>query len=78
MSMRSRSKIKKSRQRVGAATGKTEKGVSMSNLYFIKKTARSQVAVRVIEGIIEMALIGAGIAAVCYLASAILRGLGVA
>lgn len=49
----------------------------MSYLYFTKKAARSQVFVRVIEGVIEMFLIGVGIAAVCYLTSAILRGLGV-
>ena len=78
MSMRSRSKNKKSRQRVEAATGETVKGVSMSNLYFTKKAARSQVFVRVVEGIIEMVLILAGIAAVCYLASAVFRALGVA
>lgn len=49
----------------------------MSNLYFIKKSARSQAAVRVVEGIIDTALIIVGIAAVCYLTGAILRGLGV-
>ena len=49
----------------------------MSNLYFIKKSARSQAAVRVVEGIIDMALIIVGIAAVCYLASAVFRALGV-
>ena len=79
MSMRSRSRHnKKSRPRVEAATGKTEKGDSMSDLYFTKKAARSQVVVRVVEGVIEMFLIGVGIAAVCYLASAVFRALGVA
>ena len=49
----------------------------MSNPYFIKKSARSQVVVRVVEGIIDTALIIVGIAAVCYLASAVFRALGV-
>ena len=61
-----------------AATGKTEKGDSMSDLYFTTKNARRQVVVRVVEGVIEMFLIGVGIAAVCYFTSAILRSLGVA
>ncbi len=50
----------------------------MSNLYFTTKNARRQVVVRVVEGVVEMFLIGVGIAAVCYIASAIMRGLGVA
>lgn len=49
----------------------------MSNLYFIRKYARSQAAVRVVEGIIDTVLIIVGIAAVCYLASAVFRALGV-
>lgn len=69
---------KKDPDRVATASpGKTLKGEPMSNPYFIKKTARSQVVVRVIEGIIDTALIIVGIAAVCYLASAVFRALGV-
>lgn len=69
---------KKDPDRVATASpGKTLKGDSMPNLYFIKKSARSQAVVRVVEGVIDTALIIAGIAAVCYLASAVFRALGV-
>ena len=69
---------KKDPDRVATASpGKTLKGDPMSNLYFIKKSARSQAAVRVVGGIIDTALIIVGIAAVCYLASAVFRALGV-
>lgn len=49
----------------------------MPNIYFIKKAARCQAVVRVVEGIIDTVLIIVGIAAVCYLASAVFRALGV-
>ena len=49
----------------------------MSTLYFTRKNARRQVVVRAVKGIIDTVLIIVGIAAVCYLASAVFRALGV-
>ncbi len=53
----------------------------MSLHHFIREIANRQYVregiIRAVEGIVVMFLIGVGIAAVCYLASAILRGLGV-
>ena len=69
---------KKDPDRVATASpGKTLKGDPMPNMYFIKKAARCQAVVRVVEGIIDTVLIIVGIAAVCYLASAVFRALGV-
>lgn len=69
---------KKDPDRVATASpGKTLKGVSMSKLYFTRKNARRQVVVRAVEGVVVMFLIIVGIAAVCYLASAVFRALGV-
>lgn len=53
----------------------------MSLHHFIREIANRQYVregiIRAVEGIVVMFLIGVGIAAVCYLTGAILRGLGV-
>lgn len=53
----------------------------MSLYHFIREIANRQYVregiIRAVEGIVVMFLIGVGIAAVCYLASAVFRALGV-